>query len=46
MRMESGIRMAANLPLTEKKTITSQFADMTSSSNLFDPAMVLLLSYY
>ena len=33
MRPELGFRMAANLPLIQKKTMTLTFADMKSSSN-------------
>ena len=36
--------MAANRPYIGKETMTSQFADMTSTSNFFDVALFLLPS--
>ena len=41
MRPESGFWMAANWPEIGKKTLTSQFADITSSPIYFDSAMFL-----
>ena len=42
MRQESGFRMAANWPYIGKKTMTSQFANMTSWSFFFDVTVFLL----
>ena len=44
MRPESGFRMAANWQKIEKKTMTSQLVNMTSSSNSYDVAVFLLPS--
>ena len=44
MRPESGFQMASDWPHIGKKTMTSKFVDMTSSSNFFDIAFFLLLS--
>ena len=42
MRPESGFQMAANGHKLEKKIMTSQFADMTSSINFFNIAVFFL----
>ena len=42
MRPESGFRMATNWPEIGKNTITSQFADMASSSRFYGVTMFLL----
>ena len=44
MRPESGFRTAPNRPEIGKRRITSQFADMVSSSNFFDIVLFLLSS--
>ena len=44
MRPESGFWIALNWPLIEKMTMTSQFADTTSSSIFFDVVLFLLSS--
>ena len=44
MRSESCFQMAANWPEIGKKTMASQFADMTSLSTFFDVAVFLLSS--
>ena len=44
MNLESGFQVAANWPEIGKKTMASQFADMTSSSNSFNVASFLLSS--
>ena len=41
-RPESGFRITPNWPKLENMTTTSQFSDMTSSSNFFDFVMFLL----
>ena len=41
---ESGLRTAPNWPKIRKMTMTSQFSDMTSTSNFFDVALFLLPS--
>ena len=41
---ESGLRIAPNWPKIRKMTMTSQFSDMTSSSNFFDVVLFLLSS--
>ena len=41
---ESGLRTAPNWPKIQKMTMTSQFSDMTSSSNFFDVVLFLLSS--
>ena len=41
---ESGLRTAPNWPKIRKMTMTSQFSDMTSSSNFFDVVLFLLSS--
>ena len=42
MRPESGFWIAPDQPQIGKMTITSQYADMTSSSNIFDVVLFLL----
>ena len=42
MRPESGFRMATNWPEIGKNTITSQFADMASSSSFYGVTLFLL----
>ena len=42
--LESGLRTAPNWPKIQKMTMTSQFSDMTSSSNFFDVVLFLLSS--
>ena len=42
--LESGLRTALNWPKIRKVTMTSQFLDMTSSSNVFDVVLFLLSS--
>ena len=44
MRPESGFRNAPNWPWIGKMTMTSQFADMTSSSIFFDVVLFFLSS--
>ena len=44
LRLESGLRTAPNWPKIRKVTMTSQFLDMTSSSNVFDVVLFLLSS--
>ena len=46
MNHAPGIRLpvGSKLAINQKKTMTSQFADMTSSSNFFDIAMFHLSS--
>ena len=39
---ESGLRTAPNWPKIRKMTMTSQFSDMTSSSNFFEVVLFLL----
>ena len=46
MRPESGFRVAANWPNIGQKTMTSQFADMTSPSNFFEGSMFLSSSFF
>ena len=41
---ESGLRTAPNWPKIRKMTMTSQFSDMTSTSNFFDVVLFLLSS--
>ena len=41
---ESGLRTAPNWPEIRKMTMTSQFSDMTSTSNFFDVVLFLLSS--
>ena len=41
---ESGLRIAPNWPKIQKMTMTSQFSDMTSTSNFFDVVLFLLSS--
>ena len=41
---ESSLQTAANWPEIRKMTMTSQFSDMTSTSNFFDVALFLLKS--
>ena len=41
---ESGLRIAPNWPKIRKMTMTSQFSDMTSTSNFFDVVLFLLSS--
>ena len=41
---ESGLRIAPNWPKIRKMTMTSQFSNMTSSSNFFDVVLFLLSS--
>ena len=41
---ESGLRTAPNWPKIRKMTMTSQFPDMTSTSNIFDIALFFLSS--
>ena len=42
MRPESDFRIVPNGPYVRKMTMTSQFAEMMSSSNFFDVALFLL----
>ena len=42
---ESGLRTAPNWPKIQKMTMTSQFSDMTSTSNFFDVVFFLLSSF-
>ena len=42
MRQESGFWIALNWSKIEKMKMTSEFANMTSLSNLFDVSMFLL----
>ena len=41
MRPESGFRIAPNWPYIRKMTMASQFADITSSSTVFDVVLFL-----
>ena len=41
---ESGLRTAPNWPKIQKMAMTSQFSDMTSTSNVFDVVLFLLSS--
>ena len=41
---ESGLQTAPNWPKIRKMTMTSQFSDMTSTSNFFDVVLFLLSS--
>ena len=41
---ESGLRTAPNWPKIRRMTMTSQFSDMTSASNIFDVVLFLLSS--
>ena len=42
--LESGLRTAPNRPKIQKMTMTSQFSNMTSTSNFFDVVLFLLSS--
>ena len=42
--LESGLRTAPNWPKIRKTTMTSQFSDMTSTSNFFDVVLFFLSS--
>ena len=44
MHLVSGFRIASDCPEIGKITMTSQFADMTSSSSFFDVVLFLLSS--